>query len=117
MNTRAIYEIASRLIHPTGLTSTILFISILGRDIVTMLVKGDLAIVFPHINFELSCRPTPLPSVVRVTESEIALRGIEHESAAGHELDIEKAEEQSTEVGEVGDGFSMPGGGSANRTH
>ncbi len=66
-------EIASRLIHPPGLTSTILLVGVLRRDIVAVLVKGDLAIVFAHVNFELSRCSAALPPVVGVAKSEIAL--------------------------------------------
>src|SRR5713101_2428385 len=82
-----------------------------------MLIEGHRAIVLAHVNFELPGGTPPLPAVIRVPRAEVAFAGTEHQPALGHELNVKKTEQQSAEVRKVGDRFSAPGGGSANRTH
>src|SRR5204863_3056516 len=57
------FMITSSLIHPPRLTSTILFFGILRRDVVAVLVEGDFAIVFAHVDFEFAGCPGSLPTV------------------------------------------------------
>src|SRR5215468_5871604 len=89
-------------VHPARTRSTVLLVAILGWNAVAPLVELHVAIVLAHVDFELARGPAALPAVIGVTDSEKAFGEEECQSAAGYQLDVEKSEEQSSKVSEVG---------------
>src|SRR5207253_10589759 len=82
------------------------------RNVIAVLVKFRIAVVLPHVDFELPGRTPPLPAIVGIAQAEITFGGPHGEPFARHDPDVEKAEEQSTEMSKVGDGPAAAGGGS-----
>src|SRR5262249_49443559 len=74
-------------VHPARLPSAISLAGIvLRRDVVPMFVEVDLSpFLLAHVDFKLPRRPPPLPAVIGIAQSVIALAKTQRHTAIQHE--------------------------------
>src|SRR5438128_12084798 len=75
-----------------------------GPAIVAVLVeilRLGVGVVLAHVDLEFARRAPPLPAIVAIAQSEVALGEEEAQPLPRQELDVEEAEEQSAQMREV----------------
>src|SRR6185312_4375653 len=93
-----------RLIHPPRLRSSVRFLRIVGRDVVSVLVKLHGTVMVAHVDFKLSRGAAPFPAIVRVSNAVVLLRNAERSLASEEQCmpDVSRTQaEQQNEVEKI----------------
>jgi len=83
------------LIHPAGFRAAVLFVHVIGWDVVAVFVEGSTqgTILLAHEYFELARGPAPLPAVIGIPHTEVLFGGSVREAALRQKLYVDEAEQ------------------------